>query len=67
MKIIQTIKGADENIVVYEDNGIKTTVKRPRIVSIDMIIDEIRELCDKKPKGIDLNVKHKRPNKAHYE
>ena len=43
MKIIETIEGATENTVVYEDgNGARVAVTRPKIVSIEQIKAEIQ-------------------------
>lgn len=67
MKILKTIKGAVQNIVVFEDNGIKTTVARPAIIPVEVIVDEIKEICDKKPKVFDLDAKPKRKYTRHYD
>ena len=42
MKIIETIAGAAENTVVYEDaSGARVAVTRPKIVSVSQIVAEI--------------------------
>ena len=42
MKIIETIEGAAENTVVYEDeSGARVAVTRPKIVSVRQIVAEI--------------------------
>lgn len=44
MKILETIQGATENIVVYENSkGWKVTRTRPRIIPLSEIIKEIEE------------------------
>lgn len=67
MKILRTIKGAISNVVVFEDNGIESTVIRPAIIPINVIIDEIKALCESKPKVFELDTRPKRKYTRHID
>lgn len=65
MQIIETISGATENTVVYEDNkGVRHAIACPKVVSVQQMLDGIAkaekavEPAPKKP------VAEKSPNKA---
>lgn len=51
IKIIETIRGAGENTLIYEDEaGNRKAVTRPNIVSIEQIIEEIESGSKKNAK-----------------
>ncbi len=59
MKIIETIEGAAENTVVYEDeSGARVAVTRPKIVSVRQIVAEIESAPAKTIKTEDKKPVH---------
>lgn len=63
-KIIQTIEGATENTVVYQnDEGVVISVARPKIISVDEILKELGfDVTEKKKKSKKSEVKRAEPS-----
>ena len=59
MKILETIQGASENIVVYQNEaGEKIAVARPKVFTLSQIIEEIQNTEKNSDPKKDGNIKN---------